>query len=419
MTKRKAFVVGAGLAGLSAAVALAEKGVDVVLFEAAPQAGGRCRSYYDPTLRQTIDNGNHFIVSGNHAAFVYLKTIGSESKLVAPDGGKGVSFVDIRSGERWTLRPNDGMFPVWLLDSHRRVPGTGMSDYLAMGRLLVAGADKKICDVIRCEGPLWERLLRPFFLGALNTQPEIASASLAGALVRETFARGGKAYRTRIAHPTLASVFVDPALEYLANHASDVRLGERVRRVVPDISVVNALELTDKIVPLARQDALVLAVPPWVASELLPQIKGPDRFSAIVNAHFSFAAPKGSSEMLGVIGGTAEWIFCFEDRISITVSGADRLVDTDRDALAAQFWSDVQKALGITDPLPPWQVVKEKRATFAATPEQAAKRPGTVTGWNNLFLAGDWTDTGLPATIEGAVRSGQKAAHLALGHFGH
>jgi squalene-associated FAD-dependent desaturase len=419
MTKQRAFVVGAGLAGLSAAVSLAEKDVSVVLFESAPQAGGRCRSYFDPTLAQTIDNGNHFIVSGNHAAFAYLKLIGTADRLVAPDSGKGVSFVDIRNGARWTLKPNDGMFPTWLLDSHRRVPGTVMADYLAMGRLLVAGNDKTIGDVIRCEGALWERLLRPFFLGALNTQPEIASAALAGALVRETFARGGKAYRTRIAHPTLASVFVDPALEFLTGHAADIHLGERVRRVVPDISFVNALELSEQTIPLARQDAVILAVPPWVASELVPQVRGPDRFSAIVNAHFRLAAPKGSSEMLGIIGGTAEWVFCFEDRISITVSSADRLVDTDREELAAMFWSEVQQALGIADPLPPWQIVKEKRATFMATPEQAAKRPAAVTAWNNLFLAGDWTDTGLPATIEGAVRSGQKAANLALRHIGH
>jgi hypothetical protein len=188
---------------------------------------------------------------------------------------------------------------------------------------------------------------------------------------------------------------------------------------VPDLSLINALELTEKIIPLTREDAVILAVPPWAASELVPQVRGPDRFSAIVNAHFSLAAPKGSSQMLGVIGGTAEWIFCFEDRISITVSGADRLVDTDRDTLALLFWSDVQKALGISSPMPAWQVVKERRATFAATPDQAARRPGTATAWDNLFLAGDWTDTGLPATIEGAVRSGQKAANLALRRIAH
>jgi len=118
--------------------------------------------------------------------------------------------------------------------------------------------------------------------------------------------------------------------------------------------------------------------------------------------------------MTGVIGGLAEWIFAFPDRISITVSGADAIVDKDREELARTFWSEVSKVFNLTTGLPPWQIVKERRATFAATPEQAALRPKTVTRWPNLLLAGDWTDTGLPATIEGAIRSGQKAARLVL-----
>jgi uncharacterized protein with NAD-binding domain and iron-sulfur cluster len=129
------------------------------------------------------------------------------------------------------------------------------------------------------------------------------------------------------------------------------------------------------------------------------------------------SAPAGAPAMLGVIGGTAEWIFTFPDRISVTVSGADAIVDQDREALATRIWADVAKALDIAAPMPVWQIVKEKRATFAATPEQDARRPVAKTGWPNLFLAGDWTQTGLPATIEGALRSGETAAALALKHL--
>jgi uncharacterized protein with NAD-binding domain and iron-sulfur cluster len=97
------------------------------------------------------------------------------------------------------------------------------------------------------------------------------------------------------------------------------------------------------------------------------------------------------------------------------VSCADDLADNDREGLARIFWADICAALSIDAPMPAWQIVKEKRATFAATPEQDALRPSPRTRWANLFLAGDWVQTGLPATIEGALRSGDGAARLALG----
>jgi hypothetical protein len=170
------------------------------------------------------------------------------------------------------------------------------------------------------------------------------------------------------------------------------------------------------------RDAVVLAVPPWAVKDLIPTMTAPNEFRAIVNAHFKIPAPisfgnGGAPAILGVIGGTAEWIFSFPDRISVTVSGADAIVDQDREALAARIWADVRNALGMEAPMPVWQIVKEKRATFAATPAQDARRPPAKTGWPNLFLAGDWVQTGLPATIEGALRSGETAAALALKHL--
>ncbi len=413
MTTEKAYVIGAGLAGLSAAVALAQAGIKVELIESAGQAGGRCRSYFDATLGQTIDNGNHLVLSGNHATMKYLRAIGAEQALAGPDNADA-SFVDIRTGARWTIAPSDGAVPFWLFDKGKRVPGTRPGDYLELVKLITAGPDRTIGDVLSCSGPLWDRLLHPFFLAALNTQPEIGSAQIAARLIRETFAIGGRAYRPRIAHPTLAAAFVDPALRYLATTGTCVRLGERLRRIGLDATCVTVLETPEHTIALGPDDLVVLATPPWVTGELLPDINVPDSFSAIVNAHFKVAPPPRAQLMLGVLGGTAEWVFSFPDRISVTVSGADRLIDMGREALAELLWRDVAAVHGLPTALPPWQIVKEKRATFAATPAQVAKRAKPVTRWANLLLAGDWTDTGLPATIEGAIRSGHRAAELAL-----
>jgi hydroxysqualene dehydroxylase len=405
-------VVGGGMAGLAAAVAASADGRRVVLYEAAGQAGGRCRSYYDATLECVIDNGNHLVLSGNPAVRDYLAAIGARDALAGPAQAE-FSFVDLASGARWSVTPNGGKLPWWIFARNRRVPGSRPLDYFKLAALLPAGRSQRIADVVACRGALWEKLIRPLLLAALNTEPEAASAVLAGAVLRETLAKGGRAYRPRVAHPNLAAAFVEPALRYLSTRNAMVHLGQRLRRIVFDGENVMALEFPENTVPVAADDTVVLALPPWAATGLVPGLKAPDEFRSIVNAHFKCPPPAGAPAMLGVIGGMAEWIFTFPDRISVTVSAADAIVDKDREELAASLWRDVAAALNLPPALPVWQIVKEKRATFAATPEQAVLRPGPVTAWHNLILAGDWTATGLPATIEGALRSGRKAAQLA------
>ncbi|HEY7899867.1 MAG TPA: hydroxysqualene dehydroxylase HpnE [Caulobacteraceae bacterium] len=408
----KILVVGAGLAGLSAATALAAQGRPVEVFEAAAQAGGRCRSYVDPVLEMTIDNGNHLVLSGNAAVIDYLGRLGSRDRLDGPDDAR-LDFCDLGDGARWTIRPNPGPAPWWLLSKARRTPGTRALDHLALVRLMLAGPEKSVGATIDCQGTLWDRLLEPFLLAALNTEARAGSAALAGSVIRQSLARGGKAYRPRIASPTLSAAFIDPALAFLAERGASVHLQSPVRAMTFAAGRVTGLRIGETERPVAEDEIVILAAPPWIAATLIPGLTVPDRFNAIVNAHFRFAPPAGTTPIVGVIGGAAQWVFAFDDRLSVTVSAADSLADTDREALAARLWRDVADVHALPAALPPWRIVKERRATFAATPEQNARRPGTHTAWSNLLLAGDWTATGLPATIEGALRSGQTAAALA------
>ena len=407
-------IVGAGLAGLAAAVAASDGTRKIVLHEGSRQAGGRCRSYHDATLDMMIDNGNHLLLSGNHAALAFCRRLGSEHQLVGP-AVASFPFVDLADGARWTLRPNTGPIPWWIFRRDRRVPGTTAADYLALGRVLTARKDATIGERMACSGPLYRALWQPLLLAALNTDPPESSAALAAAIIKETLAKGGAACRPLIATEGLGAAFVDPALRFLAEKGADIRFDHPLRGMAEADGRVEALTFGDETIALGREDRVILAVPAPAAASLLPGLVVPTQFRSIVNAHFKMRPPANLAPILGVVGGTVEWIFAFPDRISITISGADRLLDIPRDALVETLWADVQAATGLDLALPPWQIIREKRATFAATPSENDKRPGLRTHLSNCVLAGDWTATGLPATIEGSIRSGNKAA-AAIAH---
>jgi hypothetical protein len=248
------------------------------------------------------------------------------------------------------------------------------------------------------------------FVAALNTKPEEGSAVLAGAIVRATLAAGGAACRPLVARDGLGPAFIEPALDFLARHGTTVQFGRRLRALEFADERVAALDFGDGRTAIDETDAVILAVPPVVAASLVPSLEVPTEFRAIVNAHFRVDPPAGLAPIVGVINGTIEWLFVFPGRLSVTISAADRLLDVAREELARTIWDEVATVAGLSRAMPPWQIVRERRATFAATPGEDAKRPSARTAWRNLVLAGDWTQTGLPATIEGAIRSGNLAA---------
>jgi squalene-associated FAD-dependent desaturase len=410
-------VGGAGLAGLSAALAFADAGRRVVLHEAGPAAGGRCRSYHDRALGLTIANGNHLLLSGNRAAFASLDRIGAAATLAGPSRPL-FPFVALPSGARWTVRPSAGRLPWWLFQPSRRVPGTRAAAYLSLLGLRLVRDDRTVRALLK-PGPLATRLIEPLAIAALNTPPETGLARLLGAVVRETLMRGGAACLPRFPRDSLAATLIDPAVAALRGAGAEIGFSRRIAALEIVGNQVTALRGPDGALPLGRADAVVLAVPPWVAADLLPGLRAPDAFEAIVNVHFRAEPDPAGTDwaeagFVGVVGGTAEWVFAKPGHISVTISAANRLVDEPAEALAAAVWPDVCAALGLSGPMPAWRVVKEKRATFAATAEQEARRPQARSGLANLALAGDWTATQLPATIEGAIRSGSTAARTLL-----
>jgi squalene-associated FAD-dependent desaturase len=409
---RTVHIIGAGLAGLAAAVKLARTPVKIAVHEATAYPGGRCRSFFDRTIGMTIDNGNHLVLSGNHAVQEFAEAVGNAGALVGP-ATADFPFVDLASGERWTLRINDGL-PWWIFDRTRRVPGTTAFDYLKVARLLRVADDAAVGDVLNCSGTLYDRLLGPVLLAALNIDPREGAATLASAVMRETLAMGGKACRPLIAREGLSHAFIEPALKHLKERGVEVRLEHELRGMRLEGGRVSQLDFGSDQVDLATGDAVIVAVPTHAAAALVPGLTVPQGYRSIANAHFKIDVPPGVAPMQGLVNATTEWIFAFEGRLSVTISSADRLMDTPRAELAQTIWSEVAKATGIAADLPPWQIVRERRATFAATPAENAKRPGA----RMEATASSSSSSNTPTPLAFTTRSAYRPASSSASHTG-
>ena len=389
-------IIGAGLSGLACAVEALKLGQrKIVLYEATAHAGGRCRSFLDPHLDRVIDNGTHLILSANTELLSYAHSVGASAAL-HEIGPATFPFIDLRSGQKWTLKPG-----LRLLAGG--VPGMRPGDLMDALRVLNAPKGRTVAACVNTAAPLYERLLRPFCVSVLNAQPEEAEASLLGAVLGRTIFKGERASRAVIAPHGLGAALIEPAIAHLKSHS--VTINVRSQLVAIQDHTLNFKGIS---VEMDRQDHVVLAVPWHAAGELIPGLRVPTLSRAIFNLHLLLdRAPALSPPYLGFIGGHSQWLSIRGDVASVTISDPNQELEADR------IWEEVRGSLGMAGaPLPPHRLIVEKRATFAQTPEQAARRPGPRTVNPQVFLAGDWTDTGLPCTLEGAALSGRRAAQL-------
>ncbi len=421
MTTPHVHIVGAGLSGLAAAVRLVEAGARVTVYESAGHAGGRCRTFHDRALDRDIDNGNHLIMSGNKSALDYLARIGSHDALTGP-AEAAYPFVDVETRRRWRVRINDGLFPAWIFDAKSRVPETGVLNYLKAAGIAFARADQTVADLIDKSDPLYKRFWEPLTLAVLNTTPEIGQARLLWSVIRETFALGGGASRPLAAKEGLGPAFIDPALKHLDARGASVRFNARVRALGIDGARISTLDLGDETIEVGPGDGVILAVPPSRLKQLLPDLDPPDDDASILNVHYRTTAPVpltalGDAPFIGMLSSDAHWCFVRGDVVSLTVSASHAIGmdDVPNEKAARDMWRETQVALDIGDtPFAAVRVIRERRATPDQSPAAVAKRLKPATRWRNLTLAGDHTDTGVPATIEGSIRSGDRAAALVL-----
>ena len=405
------YVAGAGLAGLSAAISCILKGYKVHLFESTSHAGGRCRSFNDASLERIIDNGNHLILTGNLSVTNYLKSINAlnEFKTIDP---ASFHFIDIISNEQWILQPGLSWFPWWILMQSKRIPDTNLKDYLALIKFKYAN-DETIADLTNTSRPIFKRLWQPLSQAVLNTNAQEAAAAPIWSMLSTTLLKGNKASRPMLPKTSLSGSLVDPAINFLDANNAGPQFSMRLKNIEMNDSRVKSITLNERRFMLNSYDKIILALPPSEVANLLPHIATPSETRSIVNIHYRIDDQPllpNNVPFIGMIGGNAHWLFRRKDVYSVTISDANDIVEKTNKQIATNIWHEVAKVIGKNNSeVPLYRVIKERRATIAQTPAQNKLRPDSRTLLKNLYLAGDWTNTGLPATIEGAIYSGQKA----------
>lgn len=411
-------VIGAGISGLAAASRAARSGVRTIVYEAAGHAGGRARSLYDEKLGCTIDNGNHLLLGANKSTITYLSDIDAQDRVkeIRP---AVFPFLDVKTGESWQIQPGRAIPPTWLFSRSRRVPNTRTIEYVDQAnKLRASGKLDTVANAVGTSSALFEKLWQPLCKAALNTDAFEASAQLMWHVVRETFLRGEKACRPWYFHKGLDAALVEPAVSSLLKQSVQVRFKTRLQSMDDNFQRVTALSFSKGTVSLDKDDAVILALPPKACNQIWPAAGAPSESKTILNAHFRLDVPiklPWNLPFIGLINTDAQWIFVRDNILSLTVSAANRLAKLRNQAIASKLWKEVGLAIQhVPTALPPWRIIKERRGTFAQNPAQVNGRAPALTKLSNLFLAGDWTDTGMPATIDGSVTSGFTASDKAV-----
>lgn len=441
MTPADVIVVGAGCAGLSAAAALAEAGVRVLVLEARPLAGGRTFATRDAVSGDWVDNGQHVLLGCYHDTLAFARRIGTIDRLAVQDALR-VPMVGAE-GRRSELRCPALPTPLQLVGGVLGWSALGWRDRLSVLRLgpaLAGAAPPPPAQTVRqwltahgqtprLTAMLWE----PLAVAALNQPIDVATATTFVEVVRRMLGPGRDDAALVWPTTSLSATFIDPATTFVERHGGAVWTGRPAQLVVEPGRVVGVTSKGERLeasavvsaVPWHALPALCGegAVPPPLAS--LVAAASARRAAPIVTVNLWFDRPVLDDTFVGLPGRTFQWAF---DRgrvtpgeashLSLVCSGAEAIVDAANEAIIAHALADLTTALpaAAAARLLRATAVRERRATFSLAAGEPP-RPAAVTPLPGFFLAGDWTDTGLPATIESACVSGHRAAAAVLDYL--
>jgi zeta-carotene desaturase len=444
-------VIGAGFAGLSAAAALAERAARVLVLEARPRLGGRATAFPDRVTGELVDNGQHVLFGCYQDTFAFLRRIGAEGH-VRLQPSLEVPFV-APGGELTRLRCPDLPPPLHLLAGVLEWEALPIADRLSVLRLAApllgtlrtsrtARTSSNPLEPPRTSETVRDWLIRfgqrpairtwlwePLAVAALNQAPEQAAAGPFARVLAEMFGGGPRAAAIGLPVRPLDRMYAVPAREYVERRGGEVRLNAQaaVAAFTRDGGGVAALDVRGERITAG---AFVSAVPWFGIADLFARVPLPRSLAETVDAarrtpalpivtvNLWYDRPVMDEPFVGLAESDIHWIFDKRavlggdaSHLSIVTSAAEALAPLGNDELVALAAARVRDALpgAATARLLRGTVVRERRATFSVAPG-VPPRPGVTTELDNFFLAGDWIDTGLPGTIESAVRAGHQAA---------
>ncbi len=418
---KKCVVIGGGIAGLTSAVYLSKSGINVELIESSNKLGGRAYSFKDTATGSIIDNGQHILMGCYEETLKLFRLINAEDNLIYQDR-LSIPFLNSNS-KLYKLEATKLFYPLNLLMGLLNYNVLKFEDKVSVIVFFIklAFSNKNKLKGLTVEEWLFrenqsENLRKSFWeivcVGALNSSTKKASAELFASILKKMFLHGNEASTLIIPKLGLSETYCKPAEEFLLKNETSISFSENVLELVIQNNSVK------KIITSKREiedfDYLISAVPlpalkKFYTDNELAKINLEN--SCIVSIHIWLKENYLNEKFYGLIDSSVHWIFNHGDHITLVISDANYLVDKEKEEIYKICLEEIKKYASISEEtVKHYKVIKEKRATFIPTPETLTKRPGTKTKITNFFLAGDWTDTRLPATLEGAVISGKKAA---------
>lgn len=415
-------IIGGGLAGLSAAAYLSSRGKKVELIEASPKLGGRAYSYTDKSTGTIVDNGQHIMMGCYRETTDFFRLIGAQDNLIYQDRLE-VNFV-LPHCQIVPVKSASGFYPfnlaagllnykalsfrerILLLKFFLKLPFTADSD---LRNLTIYDWLEQEHQNERIRKVFWEILA----VGALNTSIFKASAKVFKDILLKIFFKGNRASTIILPKYGLTETYCNQARQYIENHSGIISTGEQVDRLISEDSRIKTIVTNKRMVRDFRY--IISTVPYYGLERILPEnktISDPGlKYSSILSVHIWLKENKLKKPFYGLIDSDVHWIFNHKTHLTLVRSDADELMDKNKEELFGLIRKELFRYFFIeADDIADYRIIKEKRATFIPSNDIQSKRPHTDTGISNLLLAGDWIETGLPSTIESAVKSGRIAA---------